>query len=150
MWSPRAQSHDRMCSLVVQSCQPESAAPVATIALPPTQRALLGFALKNYAAGSMTAAVVHREVCNFADTVYSLTAEQRALYGSRIVLYLFAPESARGFWEELRQFDKMIFPLVVGANTFDGAPNARGVKFSELAFDVVVVPQKVADAFLVW
>lgn len=157
VWTPRAQSHsaDRMCSLVVKSSvgtltRSALSAPVSEAALVPTQRALLGFALKNYAEGSMTEAVVHREICNFADTVYSLTPVQRALYGSRVVLFLFAPESTRAFWNGLKQSEGMIFPLVVGSTAFEGVPHARGVKFSDLSFDVVVVPQGVADDFMLF
>ena len=151
LFTPLPQSHsaDRMCSLAVRAGGGGTAAGVSP--LPSNQRALLlGFALKNYADEFMSEAVVHREICNFADTVYSMTPEQRALYGHRIVLFLFAPDSARKFLDTLMQSGRTIFPLVSGGKSFVGVPNAKGVKFNELLFDVVVVSQSDSDAFLKW
>ena len=147
-WIPLAQSHsaDRMCSLVVRSSNFELASAGPSTG---TQRALLGFALKNYADSSMSESVLHREICNFADTVYSLTPDQRALYGCRLTLYIFAPESSRVLLRGLMSSGRMLFPLAAGSKTFMGVPNARGVTFSDLAFDVIVVPLAAATAFLI-
>ena len=43
----------------------------------------------------------------------------------------------------------MLFPLAAGSKTFMGVPNARGATFSDLAFDVIVVPLVAASAFLI-
>lgn len=99
LWKPLPQSHsaNRMASLVVRYdvFRGESAASGTPLS---TQRALLGFALKNAAKGSISLAVLKKEVRSFADTVYSLTQSQRDLYGSRIVLFIFAPEKLRRWW----------------------------------------------------
>lgn len=153
MLTPHPQSHsaDRMYSLVLRSTAGDYAAAV-TATVPPllTERALLGFALKNYAASSITEAVVRGEICNFADTVYSLSLEQRKLYGSRIALFMLAPAFTRDIVDALIQSSDTLFPLVVGVKAYQGVPGAIGVKYNALAFDVVVVPPDAMKQFLVF
>lgn len=98
MWKPLPQSHsaDRTSSIVVRRIDGQ-----VTAAEPaPTQRALLGFALKNAVDGSVTLSVLEKEVRNFADTVYSLTPAQLDLYGPRIVLFVFAPAHVVRRWRK--------------------------------------------------
>lgn len=154
MFTPRPQSHgpDRMFSLTVRSVLRAPAACIAAIpaVAPPCERALVLFAMKHVVRGPLPRVVLCDEIRNIADTVYSLPKAVRKLYGRRIVLYIIAHPSANAPLAEVLNTDELLFPTKsTTGKVLLGTINAREVKFNNLGFDVVLVPESVLTDFFV-
>ena len=154
MFTPRPQSHapDRMFSLTVRPVLRAPAACIAAIpaVAPPCERALVLFAMKHVVRGSLSRVVLGDEIRKIADTVYSLPTAARKLYGRRIVLYIIAHPSANAPLADVLSTDELLFPTTSATGkVLRGTMNAREVKFNNLGFDVVLVPESVLTDFFV-
>lgn len=157
-WTPLPLSHsaDRMFSWVVSEppqgdllLQSPSLVTVAPTCLPKaaprSQRVLALFAFKHVKSGQLDRVELCEELRNIADPVCSLNANQRSLYGDRIVLFIVAYPSDRVILQDVLSTTDKLFPDNEGRS---GAHGTETLTFSTLPFETVLVPHNVLSDFL--